>query len=152
MIKHLSSSLGVFKMAWGLFQHPKFGPLLWMFSFMFWFIFFLVPVPVKDKTGLEIVVGAYYEIWRQDANATKLFIAQDEKGRLLIECKNIQDLIYRTEQSKWSIMGSGMPESVKAVELAKINARLQQHIKKLERAESTLESATLSFKELLAKR
>ena len=152
MIKHLVSSLGVFRLAWTLFQHPKFGPLLWMFSFMFWFVFFLVPIPVKDKTGLEIVVATYYEVWRQDANATQLFLAHDQKAEIQQQCKNLQDLIYRTEQSKWAIMGSAMPSGVKAVELAKINARLQQHIKKLENAESSLESVTLSFKELLAKR
>lgn len=136
----------------GVFQHPKFGPLAWMFSFMFWFIFFLVPLPVKDKTGLEIVVGTYYEVWRQDANATKLFLVSDEKIELQIECKTLQDLIYRTEQNKWAIMGSTMPDAIKAIELAKIDARLQQHIKKLEGAESSLQRATLSFKELLAKR
>lgn len=154
MIKSLflKYSSGLFKLAWSLINHPRFGPLAWTFCIMFWVVFIVVPLPVKDKTGLEIVVNTYYEVWRQDANATSLFFVADEKEKLRDECATIRTLIYRTEQNKWSIMGSNMSNHQKAIEIAKIEARLKEHEKKLLNAEEDFRAISLSYKELLAKR
>lgn len=142
----------IFNKAWGTFSHPKFGPLAWMFCFTFWFVFFVVPIPIKDKTGFEVVVSTYYEIWRQDANATSLFIVGREAVKIELNCDRIEARIYRAQQNKWAIMASSMATQAKSIEIAKIDAGLREFEKKLEAAESDLLRATQSYETLIAER